>query len=143
MPKKTTAEVKEAVKNTGVKAAEEVKETAGKVADKAAEVKEAVKAETKKVEEKAAAAKTKVKAAAKKTTKKAAEKKAELASEVYVQFGGQEATVDSVIAKATEAYVADGHRASSIKVLKVYLKPEDGAAYYTINDKYAGKVDLF
>lgn len=125
MPKKTTAEVKEAVKNTGVKAAEEVKETAGKVADKAAEVKEAVKAETKKVEE------------------KAAEKKAELASEVYVQFGGQEATVDSVIAKATEAYVADGHRASSIKVLKVYLKPEDGAAYYTINDKYAGKVDLF
>ena len=41
MPKKTTAtEVKEAVKNTGVKAAETVKEAADKVAEKAAEVKE-------------------------------------------------------------------------------------------------------
>ena len=26
---------------------------------------------------------------------------------------------------------------------KVYLKPEDRAAYYVINDRFAGKVDLF
>lgn len=140
MPKKTTAtEVKEAVKNTGVKAAETVKEAADKVAEKAVEVKEAAKAETKKVAEKAATAKKAVKTAAKKVT----EKKTELAPEVYVQFQGREATVDSVIAKATESYVADGHRASSIKSLQVYLKPEESAAYYVINKKYAGRVELF
>ena len=32
---------------------------------------------------------------------------------------------------------------SSIKDLRVYLKPEDGAAYYVINEKVAGRVDLF
>ncbi|MCM1307735.1 MAG: DUF6465 family protein [Butyrivibrio sp.] len=148
MPRKTTAtEVREAVKNTGAKAAETVKEAAGKtaekVAEKAAEVKEAAKAETKKVAEKAATAKNAVKAAAKKTAVKAAEKKSELISEVYVQFGGREANVDGVIAKATELYVADGHRASSIKSLQVYLKPEESAAYYVINKKYAGRVELF
>lgn len=144
MPKKTTAtEVKEAVKNTGVKAAETVKETAGKVAEKASEVKEAAKTETKKVAEKAASAKNAVKTAAKRTASKAAEKKSGSDSEVYIQFGGREANVESVIAKATELYVADGHRASSIKSLQVYLKPEESAAYYVINKKYAGRVELF
>lgn len=144
MPKKTTAtEVKEAVKNTGVKAAETVKETAEKVAEKASEVKEAAKAETKKVAEKAVSAKNAVKTAAKRTASKVAEKKSGPVSEIYIQFGGREATVENVIAKATELYVADGHRASSIKSLKIYLKPEESAAYYVINKKYAGRVELF
>ena len=50
-----------------------------------------------------------------------------------------QAAVDRIKAE----YVAQGHRASSIKSLKVYLKPEDNAAYYVINDKLAGRVDLF
>lgn len=32
---------------------------------------------------------------------------------------------------------------SSIKTLQLYLKPEESAAYYVINQKFAGKVDLF
>lgn len=144
MPKKTTAtEVKEAVKNTGMKAAETVKEAAEKAAEKATEVKEAAKAETKKVAAKAATAKNAVKTAAKKTAAKAAEKRSAVVPEIYIQYGGGEATVETVIAKATELYVADGHRASSIKSLQVYLKPEEGAAYYVINKKNAGRVDLF
>lgn len=160
MPKKTT-EVKETVKATTVKAAEAVKdagkavkevaaktadvakETAKTTAKKAVEVKETAKTETKKVAAKAAEAKDTVKEAVKKTTKKAAVKKAELIPDVYVQFGGYEAKVEGVISKAKESYVADGHRASSIKSLQVYLKPEESAAYYVINDKYAGRVDLF
>ena len=80
------------------------------------------------------------KAAAKKTAK--AEKK-ELVPEVFVQFDGNEDVVANVIERAKEAFTADGHRASSIKSLKVYLKPEEYAAYYVINDTYAGKVNLF
>ena len=71
------------------------------------------------------------KAAAKKTAK--AEKK-ELVPEVFVQFDGNEDVVANVIERAKEAFTADGHRASSIKSLKVYLKPEEYAAYYVIND---------
>ncbi|HCJ76267.1 MAG TPA: hypothetical protein DHV88_07730, partial [Roseburia sp.] len=80
------------------------------------------------------------KVAAKKTAK--AEKK-ELVPEVFVQFNGNEDVVANVIERAKEAFAADGHRASSIKSLKVYLKPEEYAAYYVVNDTYAGKVNLF
>ena len=116
--------------------------------EKAAEVKAAVKAtETKAVvkAEEVKAAKT----TAKKATKKAAAKKTakaekkELVPEVFVQFDGNEDVVANVIERAKEAFTADGHRASSIKSLKVYLKPEEYAAYYVVNDTYAGKVNLF
>lgn len=135
-PVEKAAEVKAAVKATETKAvvkAEEVKAEAKEVVAKKAET--AVKAAAKTTAKKA----TK-KAAAKKTAK--AEKK-ELVPEVFVQFDGNEDVVANVIERAKEAFTADGHRASSIKSLKVYLKPEEYAAYYVINDTYAGKVNLF
>lgn len=115
--------------------------------EKAAEVKEEVKKEVKE-EKKVAAKADETKAAAKKTVKKTAEKKtaekkAELVPEVYIQFQNREDVVKDVVDRAKEAYVADGHRVSSIKSLQVYLKPEEAAAYYVINQKYAGKVALF
>lgn len=145
MNKKSSTEMKNEVKiakapETVKAAADKTAETAKAAADKAVT---AVKEETKKVAEKTAKATKAVKATAKKVVKKAEEKKAEAVTEVYLQFGGRESTLDSVVAKATDAYVADGHRASSIKKLQVYVKPEESAAYYVINDKYAGRVDLF
>ena len=137
MSRKSTG-VKQTVKVTAAKAAETVKEAGNTVKEVAAKT-----AESKKVADKATETKDTVTKAVKKTAAKVTEKKAELVSEVYVQFAGQEAKVDAVIERATQAYVADGHRASSIKSLQVYLKPEESAAYYVINSKYAGKVDLF
>ena len=150
-PVEKAAEVKAAVKATETKAvvkAEEVKAEAKEVVAKKAETVVKKAEETvKKAEEtaKKAAAKT----TAKKATKKAAAKKTakaekkELVPEVFVQFDGNEDVVANVIERAKEAFTADGHRASSIKSLKVYLKPEEYAAYYVINDTYAGKVNLF
>lgn len=134
-----TDEIKEAAKATGAKAAETVKEAGKTVKAVADATTEAAKNAGKKVAETAKAAEKTVK----KTVKKATDKKTELVTEVYVQFAGQEAKVEAVVAKATEIYVADGHRASSIKSLQIYLKPEESAAYYVINQKYAGRVDLF
>ncbi|MGN0351369.1 MAG: DUF6465 family protein [Roseburia sp.] len=94
------------------------------------------------VAEKKEVVKEKAKTAAKKATTKKDEKES-LKPEVFIQFQGQEAVVEEVIKKATDEYVAAGHRATSIKSLQVYLKPEDNAAYYVINQKAAGKVDLF
>ena len=79
--------------------------------------------------------------AAKKAAAKAA--KEELVPEVFIQYQGNEAIVADVIEKAKNEFVAEGHRASSIKSLQVYLKPEEFAAYYVINQKFAGRVDLF
>ena len=69
--------------------------------------------------------------------------KEELKPEVFIQFQGQEAVVADVIEKAKKQFEAEGHRASSIKSIQVYLKPEEYAAYYVINQKHAGRVDLF
>lgn len=129
--KEETAEAALAEKEEAVEAAEN--ETTAE--EKAAEV--AVPAEEK---VKTAVKKTAVK---KTTAKKAAEKKDEMKPEVYIQFAGQEAVLAEVIEKAKKQFVEEGHRAGTIKSLQVYLKPEEYAAYYVINQKHAGRVDLF
>ena len=131
MPAKETA-AKEIVKEAAVKTVQEVEK-------KAAKTKETVKETAKKVSEKTeTAAKEVVKKAAKTTAKKA-----ELKPEVFIQFQGREAVVAEVIEKAKKQFENEGHRASSIKSIQVYLKPEEYAAYYVINQKHAGRVDLF
>lgn len=61
---------------------------------------------------------------------------------VYLQFGGEEWNVTECRERAAAAFTAAGHRASSIKKLAVYLKPEEGKAYYVVNDKETGSIDL-
>lgn len=72
------------------------------------------------------------------------EKKEPAQAEVYVQYGPNgEASVADVVERIKNEYVAQGHRVSSIKSLKVYVKPEERSAYYVINEKTQGRVDLF
>ncbi|MDD6036960.1 MAG: DUF6465 family protein [Lachnospiraceae bacterium] len=78
-----------------------------------------------------------------KTVKKnTVEKKNEKQEVVYVQFAGEEVVVEEVMEKAKAAYVAEGHRASAIKSLRLYIKPEERKAYYVINEKAAGSINL-
>lgn len=126
MPKKSVekvAEVKETVKEA------EVKET------KAAAVKEEVKETAKKAPAKKAPAK---KAPAKTTTAKK-----EVVTETYIQYAGQETLTAELLTKVKAAYVAEGHKESAIKSVKLYIKPEDSAVYYVINEKAVGMVSLF
>ena len=134
--KKATATTKKAaetaVASDPVKTPEPVK------AEKPAETKaEPVKAEPAK--KTAAKKETAKKTTAKKTVK--AEKPA-VTQNVYVQFAGLEISTADLTAKVTEEWVALGHRASSIKSLDLYVKPEDMAAYYVINGKESGKIAL-
>ena len=106
----------------------------------------AVKEEAVKVE-KAPAKKTAEprKAAAKaapKTTKTTKAEKEAASQNVYIQFAGKEFRLEDIAEQAKNAWVAEGHRASSLKSLDVYVKPEDSAAYYVVNGKAAGKIDL-
>ena len=125
------AEVKTEIKTeTTVPKAEEVK---------AEEVKAEVKEEAKKAPAKKEPAK---KAPAKKATPvKAA--KAEIKTALYVQFAGNEVTEADIIDKVKAAYVAEGHKESAIKEINLYVKPEEYAVYYVINDKAIGKANLF
>ena len=127
-----------------------VKEAEVKVeAVKAEPVKEEVKEEVKKAPAKKAAAKAetvkketvKKETVKKETTKKATTKKA-VEPVVVVQFAGQEVDMATVIENAKKAFEAEGHKASSIKEIQIYVKPEEYAAYYVING-VSGRINLF
>lgn len=138
--KKATDTVK---KTVPVKAAETaaapVKEAAGKTEPVKAAVKEAAVKEEKAAAPKKAAPKT----AAKTTTTKTAKTAKEAASQnVYIQFAGKEVKAEELVEQVKALWTAEGHRASSIKSLEVYVKPEDMAAYYVINGKENGKIEL-
>ena len=120
--------------------------TTKKATTKATEVKEVkeVKVEAPKAE----AVKEVKKAPAKKaaTTKKATTAKKETVKKetvITIQHQGNEISVASVEEKVKAAFVAEGHKASTIKTLNIYVKPEEYAAYYVINGEFTGRVDLF
>lgn len=77
--------------------------------------------------------------ATKKTTAVAAEaaevkktRKPAVKSSVYVQFGGKEIVEKDVVAACKKAY-ADLATGEDLKTLEVYIKLEEGAAYYVAN----------
>ena len=136
--------VETAKAETAVKAETEVKEAPKAEAVKTEPVKAEVKAEPAKAEApKAEAKKAPAKRGPKPKTEKAAKaEKKEAVQNVYVQFAGKEISTAALTELVTEKWVALGHRASSIKSLDLYVKPEDSAAYYVINGKESGKIEL-
>lgn len=135
------------VKKATVKTAPEVKEVK-KVEAKEAEVKPA---EVKPAEVKPAEAPAKAeklakkapakKAAAKKSTgaKRGPKPKEEVKVSMNVQFGGKSYTTEDLVKIAKDVWKYDlKQKAVDFKSVELYVKPEDGMAYYVINGKEAG-----
>lgn len=134
-----------AKKTAAKEAATEVKVTPVK-AEKAVTEEKAAPA---KAEEKAAPAKAEKAAKTTKTTKtaKAAPakrgrkpgSKTELKVSMNVQFGGKSYTTDDLVKIAKDVWKYDlKQKAADFKSVELYVKPEDGMAYYVINGKEAG-----
>ena len=127
------------VEKKEVKAA--VAEVKPVVAEKKEEAKKVVakKAAAPKAEKKAPAAK---KAAAPKTAKKAAPKAAKKAvvepKKFMVQtMAGAEISYTDIVKKVNKAI------SENIKSLEIYVKAEEGKAYYVVNGDITGAVELF
>jgi citrate lyase alpha subunit len=105
----------------------------------------------KKTSGKAAAKHTAAKAAAKATAngtavtevKEAVVEKKGVKPEITVQYRHYEADMDRIIEKVKEDVEVRGNRGVEIEKMQVYVKAEDFAAYYVINDGIVGKVNLF
>ncbi len=82
--------------------------------------------------------------AVKKTAGKAADKVAEVTakSEVYIQYGDYEIRTDDMVRRVREAYIAEGHKASDIREVQIYIKPSDRCTYYVINHHDTGKIEF-
>lgn len=150
-----TDDAKASVETKAAEKTAEVKPAAAKpVEEKAAEVKSdeekttAVKSEEPAKKTAAKKTTTRKTAAAKKTTtrttaKTTAAKKAEPVTEVYVQYWGKEIHTSEVADRIKKIWTEDmGKKASELKDLKIYIKPEDNGAHYVVNGDVTGFIGL-
>ncbi len=139
----------EKAKKQAESAAAETKKQAENVATEVKKEVETVSTEAKKQAEVVAEETKNATAAAKKTVKKAttrkpAKKKVEMTQSAVLQFGGEDFKIDEIIANAQAAFKAENKR-KTITDIKVYIKPEERAAYYVVtsgDSEYAGRIDL-
>ena len=125
---------KKEVKTTVAEETAEKVTAVEKVAEKAAEVKEAVKEKVADVKEttKAAKAETAEKAEPKKTPGR----KAAVKEEFVLEFAGKQITQEEIKKKVKENWTkVQKNKIKDIKTIKVFLQPENSCAYYTINDE--------
>ena len=82
---------------------------------------------------------TPVEEAPKKTRAKRTTKK----TEIVLQFQGKETVITNLEETVKAKFVEEGHKASEMKTVTIYVKPEEAAAYYVINEDCKGRIELF
>ena len=143
--KKAVAAVKpvEAAPESEVKAEviveEPAKEASAEVKPVAVAKKPAKAVAAKKTAAKTTTAKKETAPKAAKTTKTA---KA-VSQKIVLQVDGKELDMESIANRVKEAYVAEGHSASSIKDIAIYIKPAENMVSYVIDDNYASGISLY
>ena len=125
---------KKEVKTTVAEETAEKVTAVEKVAEKAAEVKEAVKEKVAEVKETTNAAKAET--AEKAEPKKTPGRKAAVKEEFVLEFAGKQITQEEIKKKVKENWTkVQKNKIKDIKTIKVFLQPENSCAYYTINDE--------
>ena len=77
------------------------------------------------------------------TAAKAPAKKTTVKETVYLQYLGKEIDKDDLMKQVKEIWTKEQkHKVSDLKSVSLYLKPEENAAYYVINDEVSGKIEL-
>ena len=135
----TQKSVKAKVEKAAEQVVAEVKDEAAKVVESAKPVVEKAKAGAKRGRKKAVKTVEKAKTSVKRAAGKAV--RGESAPVVYVQYQGAEEKVEDLVAAAKAAFAAE-HSRTKVADLKLYIKPEERAAYYVVNEKFAGRVDF-
>ena len=141
--KTETAAKTEAVKTEVKKAVAPAKEAVKKAA---APAKEAVKKAAAPAKEAAKKAAAPVKEAVKKATttaKKTAVKASKATTEIKLQFADKEYTQEDLVKIANDVWVYDyDKKASELKKVQLFVKPEESKVYYVFNDDITGAFDI-
>ena len=62
---------------------------------------------------------------------------AKVSTKIELQFGDKAITEDQLVSQAKKAYGG-----KDIKNLDIYVKPEEGKAYFVVNNDVTGSFDL-
>lgn len=125
---------------TEVKAEEPAKEKTAEAKPVAVAKKPAKAVAAKKTATKTTAKKETASKAASKTTKTT--KAAKAAAKIVLQVDGRDLDMESITERVKKAYADEGHSASSIKDIAIYIKLEEKMLYYVI-DGYASGISLY
>ena len=60
----------------------------------------------------------------------------------FVEYNGKQVEEKEIIANIKKVWVEAGNKVGDIKTLDLYIKPEEDAVYYVINDTESDKVEL-
>ena len=125
------------------KKATETKAAAKKAAATKAAAEKVVAEVEKKVENEVEKVAAETKAVAEKVAKKATTRKTAPKATVTVEAAGKQFDITAIADKAVAAYKAMNEKAA-VKTVDVYVKPEEGVAYYVINGEGSAdfKVEL-
>ena len=117
--------------------------TTKKATETKAAAEKVVAEDEKKVENEVEKVATETKAVAEKVAKKATTRKTAPKATVTVEAAGKQFDITAIADKAVAAYKAMNEKAS-VKTVDVYVKPEEGVAYYVINGEGSAdfKVEL-
>ena len=63
--------------------------------------------------------------------------------QMILQYDGSEVEVSAIEAQIKKEWKDAGHKLTEIQTLDIYVKPQEAAAYYVINQEIEGKVNLF
>ena len=68
---------------------------------------------------------------------------AKMKQQMFLQFNELEVELSAVEANVKNDWKSKGHKLTEIESLDIYVKPQEGKAYYVVNKEVEGKVDLF
>lgn len=140
--KDTTAETKKApAKKATAKKSTAKKTTAKKPTTKKAASTAKKTTATKTAAKKTAAKKTAAKTTAKKTTTRKAATKPNVMIEI--QYSYKHISNDELVQKSLDNYQYDlKGDPTKVKKLSIYVKPQEDKAYYVVDDKISGDIDI-
>ena len=67
---------------------------------------------------------------------------AKIKQQTILQFDGNEFDITDVEANVKKSWKDAGKKLSDIETLDIYVKPQEGKAYYVVNKEFEGKIDL-
>lgn len=61
---------------------------------------------------------------------------------LFVQYNGKQVEEKDIVASVKKAWTEAGNKVGDIRTMDIYVKLEDDAVYYVINETESGKVEL-
>lgn len=63
-------------------------------------------------------------------------------SSLFLEHQGKQYDDKTILNKAKEIWINSGNKLKDIKTLNLYIKPEENAIYYVINDNTSGQFSI-